>query len=100
MLVRQDWTGNTGGGNSRRYIPVILVLDNTYVICAALPQFVSRLHIDTELSAHKAWRNYRNDPKFSDRQVWSNSADLDQKGQSDQDLLCLQFPLHQLDALP
>ena len=41
-----------------------------------------------------------NDPKFSDRQVWANSADPDQTAQeqSDQGLHCLQFPLHLLDA--
>ena len=33
---------------------------------------------------------YRNDPKFSDRQVWANSAGPDH---------CLQFPLHHLDSL-
>ena len=43
---------------------------------------------------------YRNVPKFSDRQVWANSADPDQTApQSDQGLHCLQFPLHLLDAL-
>ena len=42
---------------------------------------------------------YRNVPKFLDRQVWANSADPDQTAheQSDQDLHCLQFPLHLLD---
>ena len=50
------------------------------------------------------YSNYtdRNDPKFSDRQAWANSADSDQtapKEQSDQGLHCLQFPLHLLDAL-
>ena len=40
--------------------------------------------------------NYRNDPKFLDRQVWVNSADPDQ---TDQGLHCLQFPLHLLNAL-
>ena len=39
---------------------------------------------------------YRNVPKFSDRQVWANSADPDQTAQG---LHCLQFPLHLLDAL-
>ena len=39
---------------------------------------------------------YRNFPKFSDRQVWANSADPDQ---TDQGLYCLQFPLHLLDEL-
>ena len=38
---------------------------------------------------------YRNVPKFSDRQIWANSADPEQ---SDQGLHCLQFPLHLLDA--
>ena len=46
---------------------------------------------------------YRNFPKFSDRQVWANSADPDQTApreeQSDQGLHCLPFPLHLLDAL-
>ena len=54
---------------------------------------------------------YHNFPKFSDRQVWANSADPDQTAplqtqirllleeQSDQGLHCLQFPLHLLDAL-
>ena len=40
-----------------------------------------------------------NDPKFSDRQVWANSADPDQTA-PDQVLHCLQFSLHLLDALP
>ena len=35
---------------------------------------------------------YRNDPKFSDRQVWANSADPDQT--ADQHLDCLPFRLH------
>ena len=42
-----------------------------------------------------------NDPKFSDRQVWANSADprllLDE--QFDQGLHCLLFHLHILEAL-
>ena len=45
---------------------------------------------------------YRNFPKFSDRQVWANSADLDQtapRGESDQGLHCLPFRLHRLDSL-
>ena len=37
---------------------------------------------------------YCNDPKFSDRLAWANSADPDQTA-----LLCLQFLLHHLDAL-
>ena len=40
---------------------------------------------------------YRNFPKFSDRQVWANSADLEE--QSDQGLHCLPFRLHRLDSL-
>ena len=39
----------------------------------------------------------RNDPKFSDRQVWANSADPDQT--ADQRLDCLPFCLHLLNAL-
>ena len=43
---------------------------------------------------------YRNDPKFSDKYALANSADPDQtEEQSDQDIHCLQFPLHLLDAL-
>ena len=40
---------------------------------------------------------YRNDPKFSDRYAWANSADPDQTAQSDQGLHCLPFRLHRLD---
>ena len=36
---------------------------------------------------------YRNDPKFSDRYAWANSAD------PDQGLHCLPFRLHRLDSL-
>ena len=43
--------------------------------------------------------DYRNDPKFSNRHVWANSADPDQTEQSDQGLHHLQFRLHLLDAL-
>ena len=45
--------------------------------------------------------NYCNDPKFSDRQEWANSADPNQtvprEEQSDQGLHCLTFYLHLLD---
>ena len=41
---------------------------------------------------------YRNDPKFSERQVWTNSADLVQTA-PDQGLHCLPFRLQLLDAL-
>ena len=40
--------------------------------------------------------SYRNDPKFSDRQVLANSADPDQT--ADQGLHCLLFHLHLLDT--
>ena len=40
--------------------------------------------------------SYRNDPKFSDRYAWANSADPDQ---SDQGLHCLPFRLHRLDSV-
>ena len=42
-----------------------------------------------------------NDPKFSDKQAWANSADPDQTApeQSDQGLHCLQVHLHLLNAL-
>ena len=45
---------------------------------------------------------YRNDPKFSDRYAWANSANPDQtapRGQSDQGLHYLPFRLHHLDSL-
>ena len=45
---------------------------------------------------------YRNDLKFSERLVWTNSADPDQtapRGESDQGLHYLQNCLHLLDAL-
>ena len=42
---------------------------------------------------------YRNDPKFSDRQVWENSVDPDQTAHTDQGLHCFPFRLHTLDAL-
>ena len=41
---------------------------------------------------------YRNDPKFSDRYAWANSADQDLTA-PDQDLHCLPFRLHRLDSL-
>ena len=40
---------------------------------------------------------FGNDPKFSDRYAWANSADLEE--QSDQGLHCLLFRLHHLDSL-
>ena len=40
---------------------------------------------------------YRNDPKFSDRQVWANTADPDQT--PDQRLHCLSFCSELLDTL-
>ena len=44
---------------------------------------------------------YRNDLKFSDRQVWANSVDPGQTApeQSDQGLHCLPFHLDLLDPL-
>ena len=55
---------------------------------------------------------YRNDPKFSDRYAWANSADPDQTAprvqtqirllleeQSDQSLHCLPSRPHHLDSL-
>ena len=40
---------------------------------------------------------YRDDPKFSDRYAWANSADLDQTA-PDQGLHCFLFRLHRLDT--
>ena len=45
-----------------------------------------------------AVQTYRNDPKFSDRYAWANSADPDQTA-PDQGLHCLPFCLHRLDSL-
>ena len=43
---------------------------------------------------------YHNDPKFSDRYAWANSADPNQiEEQSDQGLHGLPFRLHHLDSL-
>ena len=46
---------------------------------------------------------YRNDPKFSDSQLWANSANPDKTApleeQSDQGLHCLQFCLHLFDEI-
>ena len=42
---------------------------------------------------------YRNDPKFSDRYAWTNSARLVLEEQSDLGLHCLPFRLHRLDSL-
>ena len=45
---------------------------------------------------------YRNDPKFSDRYAWANSADPDHtapRGAAYQGLHCLPFLLHRLDSL-
>ena len=39
---------------------------------------------------------YRSVPKFSDRQLWANSADPDQTAQG---LHCSPFHLHRLDSL-
>ena len=50
--------------------------------------------VDKFLYSNKCINSY--DPKFSDRQFWSNSVDPDQ---SDQCLHCLQFSLHILDVL-
>ena len=46
--------------------------------------------------------DYRKNSKYWDMYVWANSLDSDQtalKEQSDQDLHCLPFCLHLLDAL-
>ena len=51
-----------------------------------------------ESTYYKAVLLYHNDPKFSDRYAWTNSADPDQE-QSDQGLHCLPFRLHCLGSL-
>ena len=50
-------------------------------------------------STRHLWIKYHNDPKFSDRQVYANSVDPDQKNQSDKALHCLLFRLFHLKAL-
>ena len=40
---------------------------------------------------------YRNDPKFSDKYAWANSADPDQTAPRGKQ--CLPFRLHRLDSL-
>ena len=56
------------------------------------------------LCIHKlcAVKRICNDPKFSDRLVWANSADPDQIASvgSDQGLHCLLFHLHLFDKIP
>ena len=53
-----------------------------------------RLHLLDTLLYCKT--KYRNDPTFSDRYAWANSADPEK---SDQGLHCLPFCLHRLDSL-
>ena len=79
------------------------------MLVTILQQKLSRLLF----GPYQPWRNrsinqlrllfaYCNGPKFSDGQVWANSADPDQtapREQSDQGLHCSQFRLHLLDAL-
>ena len=51
-----------------------------------------------QLCIHRIiYLNYCSDPKFSDRQAWTNSVDLEE--QSDQSLQYLPFHLHLLDTL-
>ena len=52
----------------------------------------------TTLAYPETNNKYYNDPKFSDRSVWANSADLEE--QSDQGLHCLLFHLHLFDEIP
>ena len=49
------------------------------------------------LALRTKFYDYRNDPKFSDRYAWANSADQDQT--TPQGLHCLPFRLHLLDSL-
>ena len=79
------------------FVHLICVGHNIQFSCGCLQGFLRRKFVSTV----KIWMTrkdgvqvYRYVPKFSDRQVWANSAD-----QSDQGLHCLQFPLHLLDAL-
>ena len=46
----------------------------------------------------KVTKDYHDDPKFSDSQVWANNVGPDQTA-PDQGPHCLQFPLHLLDTL-
>ena len=51
-----------------------------------------------QLRRFKKLLYYRNDPKFSDRYTWANSADPDQTAPL-QGLHCKPFCLHSLDSL-
>ena len=45
--------------------------------------------------------SYRNNPKFSDRKVWANSADPNQTAPLESDQVhCLLFHLHHFDKIP
>ena len=83
---------------------VIKVLENHYYLLQYLIWAVEVICNNIVLISLKGvrWWQYHNVPKFSDRQVWANSADPDRlllEEQSDQGLHYLQFPLHLLDAL-
>ena len=58
--------------------------------------FVLFFYRTVKYATSKKLGKYRNDPKFSDRYAWANSADPDQ---TDQGLHCLPFRLHRLDSL-
>ena len=62
--------------------------------CTFQIYFISTVSSEHSLFAQK----YRNDPKFSDRQVLANSADIDQTAPLG--LHCLLFHLHYFDKLP
>ena len=54
------------------------------------------------ISSAFAGKSYRNDPKFSERQIWANSADPDQtapRGAVWSGPTLFAIPLHLLDAL-
>ena len=69
------------------------IITTNYSIVRFFSQFLRGLYIGRICT-------YRNDPKFSDRQVWANSVDQDQTApeQSDQGLYCLPFCLHLVNS--
>ena len=64
--------------------------------------YLARKIMLTQQTVHNSKDRYRKNSKYWDIYVWANSVDSDQtalKEQSDQDLHCLPFFLHLLEAL-
>ena len=69
------------------YIYILYYQSNIYYYltpsCTSFPDILELIQMSTHNirfsgEIQKIVSNYRNGPKFSDRQVWANSADLDQ----------------------